>query len=633
MATVETLIDSKIEVTDNLIALATEAVSSIDARKGAVGYSSLSINPNSINARYIKPAIDATPFPVYEAPAIALPDSPSLSPISGISSPVLPDKPEINTAGLFEQNLPTKNIPDWNEGNPVLHVDEIYNDLAALAAPILNEYDFPDIKPLSIRTAPTLTIPSFEAQQAPEAMPDVADYSGYLKAKYDNALPEMKAFIDDMVSGWIQRYAPEYEEQRSLLNEKLVIGMQSLGVLPDAFEDALYSRARDKSEKEYQANEDVLLKNEANRGMVLAPGAVFAGINRNRIARADNLSGQATDIYLERRRTEVQHLQFILGLAANQVNNIRSIAMQYAQTGLSLIGQSLDMAKSLTDKLALLFEHEKSKREFSLALMRELGNQYEIRLKSALSELEGFKLELQTAELEKNVELKVVDVIKTKIETESLKVARYSALIDAIAKRAITDELKLKELDSKSRVFDTQVKAILSSYEAYKAGIDGDKAKLTGELAKLDIFNAELKSQELNVGVQSKVIESQVETNRAKISQYSALLDAYKTSSQVALQKFTAGAEIKKLGMEIYKTNVDANLAVYDGELKADIAFINAQIDAFRGNNESLSYYYRLQQGYTELDLKKTEAIAQGYSNIASASTQSLGAILSKTSA
>jgi hypothetical protein len=115
----------------------------------------------------------------------------------------------------------------------------------------------------------------------------------------------------------------------------------------------------------------------------------------------------------------------------------------------------------------------------------------------------------------------------------------------------------------------------------------------------------------------------------AKITQYGAQIDAYKTTAEVALQKFTSEAEIKKLGLDVYKTNVEANLEVYKGALQKDIAFIQARIEAFKGNVESLSNFYRLSQGYTELDLKKTESIATGYSNMASAALQSLNSMVS----
>lgn len=629
MATVDALIDTAVARASDFSVLAADAIASIDARKGSVGYTTLNISNNEISAKYTAVAPDSTPMPVYEETAVPMPAAATLVDLHGITPPVLPTAPTINTEGLFTANMPSAVMPDWNEANPALHVDDIYNDLKNLAAPILQEFDFPTITPLNIRQAPELVLPEYVAAPTPDQMPDPSNYAEYMENKYRSVLPEMKAFIDEIVNGWINQFAPEYAEQRDMLHAKILAGSEG-GVLPDKFEDALYSRARDKVENEYSAAEFTILEQQSKRGFVVPPGAVFAGLNRARIAAADSLANQATDIYIERRKIEVQHLQFVLNLASAQVQGVRNLAIQYAQTGLQMIGQSISYSKELAGMLAQTFEHVKSKHEFSLALMKALNEQYEVRLKAALSALEGYKLELESAKMVKDVEFKQVEVIKAQIETQTVKVNRYSAMIDAIAKRAVVDELKIKEYAVRAQVFETQIRARVAAFEAYKAAIDGDKAKLQGELAKLDIFNSQLKSADLNIEVQTEILKADIETNRARMAQYETQLDAYKIGSQIALQKFTAGAEIKKLGLDVYKTNVEANIEIYKGRLQADLGLIEARISAFKGNVESLSNFYKLQQAYTGIDLEKTQSIASGYSNMASAALTSLGTMVSQ---
>lgn len=629
MATVDALIDTAVARANDFSLLAADAIASIDARKGAVGYSQLNITNNEISAKYTAVPADTTPMPVYQDTAVPMPNSPSLVDLHGITPPVLPTAPTINTEGLFTATMPSAVMPDWNEANPALHVDDIYNDLKNLAAPILQEFDFPTITPLNIRQAPELVLPEYVAAPTPDQMPDPSNYAEYMENKYRSVLPEMKAFIDDIVNGWINQFAPEYAEQRDMLHTKILAGSEG-GVLPDKFEDALYSRARDKVENEYSAAESTILEQQSKRGFVVPPGAVFAGLNRARIAAADSLANQATDIYIERRKIEVQHLQFVLNLASAQVQGVRNLAIQYAQTGLQMIGQSITYSKELAGMLAQTFEHVKSKHEFSLALMKALNEQYEVRLKAALAGLEGFKLELEAAKMVKDVEFKQVEVIKAQIETQTVKVNRYSAMIDAIAKRAVVDELKIKEYAVRAQVFETQIRARVAAFEAYKAAIDGDKAKLQGELAKLDIFNSQLKSADLNVEVQTEILKADIETNRARMMQYETQLDAFKIGSQIALQKFTAEAEIKKLGLDVYKTNVEANIEIYKGRLQADLGLIEARISAFKGNVESLSNFYALQKAYTDIDLTKTTAIASGFSGVAASALTSLGTMVSQ---
>ena len=629
MATVDALISTAVNRADSFAAQAVDAINSIDARKGSIGYAQIDIPADELTAKYVSVPADTTPMPVYEPPSGAMPSSPTLVELPNIAVPGMPSAPSISTEGLFKQTMPSSTMPDWNEANPSLHVDDIYNALLAVGTPVLRDYDFPDITPLSIRQAPELQLPEYVYAPTPEQMDSPQDYAKYMRARYEELAPEMRAFVDDTVSAWISRYAPEFDEQRLRLNEKLIGGLEG-GVLPDQFEDAMYSRARDKAESEYVASENALLDQGAKRGFILPPGAVAGGMHKARLATADSLANQATDIYIERRKTEVQHMQFVMGIMAQQVQGIRTIAVQYAQTGLQMIGESINLSKALTDMLGRVFEHERSKREFSLELMKALNEQFSARLEAALSGLKGYQLELEAAKTAKEVDALQVQSITARLQAQQIEVTRYSAIVDAITKRAEVDKLKLQDYSIRAQVFETNVRARVAAFDAYKAAIEGDKAKLQGELSKLEIYNSELKAVELNVGVQTEILKADTATNTARIGQYEALLDAYKTSAQIALQKFTSQAEIKKLGLEIYKTNVDANIEVYRGKLQADMSLIEARIKAFQGNVESLSNFYRLQQGYTELDLQKTTAIGRGLADMASAALQSLGTMVSQ---
>jgi hypothetical protein len=471
-------------------------------------------------------------------------------------------------------------------------------------------------------------LPDYEPVAIPEAIPAPTDYAAYMKATYETALPEMKAFIDDIVESWVQKYAPEYDSQREAINGKVLSGING-EVLPTQFEAALYSRARARAEDEYKASEKTTLDMAHKRGFIIPPGAVTSALNKARIEGAKTLAGQSTEVYIERRKTEIQHLQFILNLASTQMQQVRSLAVQYAQTGLGMIQASTVLSKEISDKVVTLFEHERSRHEFALSIVKVLNEQYEVKLKAALSGLEGYKVQLEALKLRSDVEIKQVEAAKTQIEFQQLEVQRYAAIIDAIAKRTSVEELKIKEYSVRAQVFETNVRARVAAFEAYKAAIEGDKAKLEGELSKLSIYEAQLKAIDIQVDVQKAILDADSKTNVAKITQYGAQIDAYKTTAEVALQKFTSEAEIKKLGLDVYKTNVEANLEVYKGALQKDIAFIQARIEAFKGNVESLSNFYRLSQGYTELDLKKTESIATGYSNMASAALQSLNSMVS----
>lgn len=630
MATVDDLIDLAASRASSFASSAASAISAIGNTRVSFNFDALDVILPPITATYKPTNPDDTPMPVYTPPAGALPLAPKLVGVTGIKSPYIPTAPSVYTYGLFTQAQPSATMPDWNEANPQLHVDQIYDEISAVAVPLLSAVDFPEITPLEIGLTPTLKLPDYETIATPEAIPETVDYAAYMKAKYDTALPEMKAFIDGMVDGWVTKFAPEYYAQRDAINAKINAGLDN-AILPDQFEAALYSRSRARVETEYKAAEAQILESSEKRGFMIPPGAVTSAWNKARLEGAKSLAGNSTDVYLERRKTEIQHLQFVMNLASAQIQSVRSLAVQYAGQGQAIIQAANTQADSLAGKLITRFEHERSRREFSLAVMRALNEQFEAKLKAALSGLEGFKLELEAKKAIKDVEFKQIEAVKLQIEAKQIEVQRYSAIVDAIAKKAAVDELKIKEYGIRADVFKTGIQARLASFEAYKASIDGDKAKLEGELAKLSAYQMELKAVEIQVDVQSKILDSNVKTNAALISQYATQTDVYKVASEVALNKFTAQAEIKKLGLDVYKTNVEANIEVYKGGLQKDIARSELALGSYKAQMETMATFFGLQQKYVELDSTKSIAVASGYSNMAAAALQSLNSAVSST--
>ena len=621
MAIAEAVIDAAVSRANAFSSLAGEATEAI-ARAGRNVY----INPNLLeipetqfNAVLVRPDADTTPMPAYDAPTTPYPTTPTLVDLHSVTVPSFSAAPTISTEGLFGQTPPSSVMPDWNEANPDLRVDDIYNDLVALAAPILTDVDLPEITPLTLPTMPGFDLPSYEVIAAPEDIPATVDYATYLDAKYTAMLPEVQAFVDDAAARWMAQYAPEFQEQRAALNAKLINGLDN-SVLPDQFETAMYVRAQSRAEREFRAAEEAVLSNPEIRGFLVPPAAITSGLNKSRLSAAGSLATQSTEVYIERRKSEVQHLQFVMNLLGQQVSSVRTAVIQLLQVGLETTKQVFSMADTITNKLVIRFEHERSRHEFSLAVMKALNEQYEVQLKAALSGLEGYKLELQALELQKNVEIKVLDAAKVKVDIQQLLVTRYSAMVDAIAKRAVVDELKIKEYGIRADVFKTNIQARLAAFEAYKAAIDGDKAKLQGELAKLEVYNSQIKAAELKLEAETKVLGADVQVNTARLAQFTGQLDAYKIASQVALQKFTAGAEIKKMGLDIYKTNLQANIAAYEGELKLDLAWAETQIATFKANSDKWIAAMQLEQKYADQNIQKAIAVASSYSNIASSS-------------
>ncbi len=577
---------------------------------------------------YVTPVKDATAMPVYEPPLAPLPTAPNLAPIGAITMPVARTEPTLNTSGLFQQVAPSANLPDFNEAEPDLHITELVAEMDAIAAPVLQTIDIPTLTLLNIRDTPTLDLPTYVAPAAPDALRDPVDYGAAMEATYSKMLPEMQAFIDDKVSVWVTQYSPEYADWTTLLQAKVTAALSG-EVLPDQFETAMYTRARGRIEQEFQTTEQGLLETYSKRGFFEPPGALLAGLHAGRLKGAESLANTSTDIYIERRKTEVQHMQFVMNLASTQIQSVRNFAIAYAGVVGNSIQQSVNYASSVTDKLTKIYDHLIARAEMSIKIMEALNAQYEVKLKAALSALDGFRLELEAEKTKKDVEIAQLQFVESQIKIQELEVQRYSALIDAVAKKSAMEELKLKGYEIRSDIFKNTTNAKLAAFDVYKASIDGDKAKMEGEKLKLEVYEELIKTDQINLESQVKAMEATEKANNAQIEIFRAGGEVYKLDSEAALTKFNAYAEVKKLTQSIYGQELNNAIESFKANLEIPKVLMNAMIEQYK-----LSVQAAISEA--ELDIKKlsiseraSEQAVGAYQAMASSALGSLNSVVS----
>ena len=142
--------------------------------------------------------------------------------------------------------------------------------------------------------------------------------------------------------------------------------------------------------------------------------------------------------------------------------------------------------------------------------------------------------------------------ITAQMQAEGNNIQKYTALVEAVTRKAGLEELKLKEYGIRSEIFSNKIKAQLAGFDMYKASLSGDQSKLEGELSKIKVFESLVGVDQLNLETQLKQIQSQQMVNDSKVAVFKAGADVYKFGTDVALQKFTAQAEVKKLAQNLY---------------------------------------------------------------------------------
>jgi hypothetical protein len=436
-------------------------------------------------------------------------------------------------------------------------------------------------------------------------------------------LPEMQAYIDGKVNDWVTQYAPEYNTQLATLTDKLNAGMTGT-VLPDQIEAAMMTRARSRAQADFQSAEQSLVESFRKCGLTEAPGAMMAALQNGRLKNADALANQSTDIYIERRKMEVQHLQFVLNLCASNINGLRGLAIQYAGVVGNSIQQSLAFANSAAEMAIKVYDHLIAKSNLCIQVMQAVDQQYQTKLKAALSVLDGFRLKLEAEKTQKDVEMMQLQVVEAQYKAQQQEVDLYSALIEAISRKGTLESLKIQNYEIQAKAYGLQLNAIESSFNVYQAALSGDKAKMEGEMAKLTIYEDQLKAIGLELEANVKATESTIEVNKAKTQIYEANAGVYKVDLETSLERFSAQAEVKKLFQEIYKTQLSGSIDIY----KQDLTKVNSQIESvmrlFEGNVRNLATTGQLNQSNMQLYMESAKALGDGYKSIASAAAGAL---------
>jgi hypothetical protein len=625
----DVLIASAIDRANSTASDAASAISAINVSFGTVGEPDGATLPLRQYPDYVRPSSDNTVTPVYEPPEAPLPSTPSLRSVGTVAMPVFPARPdEIVTSDLFNQVAPTSNIPDWNEAEPDLIVDDLIAEMSAIATPTIREFDFPALSALSIRDTPAIDIPAYDAPQAPDALIDPSNYANDFQASYERMSPDMQAFINDYVTNTLNTYCPGFVAARDTLEGKLQSGMTGT-VLPDEIESAMFTRARGRVENEFTGVERGLIESYATRGFNAPPGAVMAGIHAGRLKGAEALANQATDIYIDRKKMEVQHLQFVMGLAATYVQSIFQLTVQYAEAGGRVIQYATAFAAEKTEKSIKVYEHLIERSKLAIAIMEQLGRQYEVKLKAALAGLDGYKLELEVEKSKKEVEIAQIKAIESQISAQEINVRLYTALIDAIQKKGGLEELKLKGYQIRSDVFKTRIQAQVAGFDVYKASLDGDKAKLEGRMTKLKLYETELQAIKTELEANIQAVQSTIEANKSDIAIYQADADVYKLSASVALQKFSQMAELKKLGQTIYATELQGSIDIFKAETAQIAAITESILREYEGRIKSFATSGELNLEYMKIHQQSAIAIGQLSASIAAAASGSVNAMAS----
>lgn len=571
------------------------------------------------------------PSKAAQRPVLELLSSVDTGALSGIVAPgALP-------SGLFQHDAPNSAVnPPPTAPNVDLSLaipqEPTYSNLTAptfapISDPGLGGYSAPDATAepapsvgvksapvLSAKSAPTLAnraplsltpvtlpdigldpgLPTFSASFLGHA-PTAPDVATAVRNEFSSMSPVLRQALTTFVDGWISSYAPNLPRTMTTLRDEVARGVAGGLALTDQWEARAYDRARERS----QAQADTDRLNVQNQWRAFGwTGPSFAersAINAAFQAGADRNAMAANEIYIERAKIELQHKQFIMGLANSMEAQLYGLAFQYSGQLLQSVGMAIQFAQAQGEALVSTFNAAVGLFQAYMSLYQTEASVFEARLKASLARLEVVKARLENARLAVEIQNQQIAQRGQEIEQDRNLIALFGeqlkndGLLVDIFEKTIQADAVLVDLYGKKN------QAKMAAVELFKANVQADANKL--ELAKTQLSQQE---------VQARVFSSLVEVENNLTRRYAARIDGIR-----------AQAELKSKAVDLFAKQIDGYAAslqgikaqtdVYTALMSADAKQIDGYVAQWQGYKAQIEGGIAKVGAQLEMNTKKQE--------------------------
>lgn len=520
----------------------------------------------------------------------------------------------------FTASVPTLELPTFNYLTP--------SSLEAFSqtAPTLDSsLTVPDTPTITYPDLPTLLALNTSITLADLVLPSASftlpTYNNILSTNFAAEFTTGRTLVpnpDDYGTQLVNRFYPGLLDDYAQLHARIngILGGTTTA-LTDSVDSHLYEALRTRLTTESSRAQQVLDDATLASGWEM-PGLVrAAGLAKISQDLAVQLGAAALDVYGKRAERELQHLQFVMGLA----DKLHDSAITLFGNAFAMQIQAFQAALTYGDtasKFAVTV-YQLIQRDFEIlsVLVDKQIAIYNALLQAELSKVEVTKAQLAVEQLKAELNHDLIAQYTAQLQGQETKVRLYQGQVSALEATLQARKLPLEAFQANVQAFEANAMAKKSEYELLEAQISGDKAKLDGQLGKLQIYKTQADVFATQVDARSKKIAAQSQRNQQILEEFKTRLgaevDLTRMSVDVAehaLHTYSAMANVfiaesdQKLNaakFEFEKTLEDAKLELeqtrldYDREFKslememtrvkatADISLAGAQVQAHVG--------------------------------------------------
>lgn len=407
----------------------------------------------------------------------------------------------------------------------------------------------------------------------------IPSYTFPVLPTFDDAAPTFDTAAPNVMIQWDE---PVYASENFDLMLSTVRRMIAGGTgLPDDVERSLFDKARAREDITARKAVDEAFGTFAARGFTMPPGMLAEQVNvaleNNQLA-VNSLSRdvyiKVADIHVENLRTAVQQ-----GVAAeNILYNIFNNATQ----------RTFEVAKFTVESQLALYNAQVGLFNTYMSAYQIKATVFKTRLDAKLAEIEVYRAQLEGQKIISEINQQQVQVFLAKIQALNSQVEIYKAEMDGARVKSEVVRSQIEGYKADVSAFAEVVGADKVRFDAYKAQVDGEVAKVGIIDAKARVFSSMAGVESSKADIRIKAGQLDIEQAQAETARYAAQIDGVKATISSKLSKVEAQSRVIGLGIQNLSAQSDANrskseadIRIAEQQLQSNLAAAQNQIKLY----------------------------------------------------
>jgi hypothetical protein len=499
--------------------------------------------------------------------------------------------PEITPTsfGTITSNMPSRPGLDDVPGLTALVIPEFQSSISSLSIPTppawtapANPPDRPEVGDVTLPDAPSIALPSVPTLEDIQ----VPTFEGVSLPVFDATAPEFEATALPGILQWAEpTYHPEIMEEVLAVIRTLWSGGSGI---PPAVEQAMVERATGREDMIAQREIDGVSEEFSLRGFTAPTGMQTAREDQMRQDLVIKKLALNRELTIEFAKFQIENVRFGVQRAIAAENVYVNLFLNSAQRIFEAARYQVGSQINIYNAQVALFNAKMNGLQISASV-------YDTRVKAELSKIEVFKAEIEA------------EIARGQINEQ--RVRTYTAMVQALQTEIEVYKAEMQGAAIQSDVIKNRIEAYRADVQAYAERIQADKTRfdayesqVKGEAAKAGIIDAEARAYAALIQGKSAVAdidvkraELTIQKNRSTIEAYVADLDAEKARVQSQTAVIQSASQAYIADTQRYVAQAGAETAVAqlevsakEAELRTNISFYQAQVQAYIGNMEQL---------------------------------------------